>query len=351
MSNLPDSNLFSFLTPQIENSGDSEPLIHDSQTNQIRNRAPGEIVRPPPNIPDSPPGQAPNVPDNATDQGNVDELLLLAAGLVQQNPALKDVIMGPTPDTADIFKNMSTEDIDALVKMGPPDLTSQMQAAGPGGLFQMLSALPIRTAEPASPGELGRADESDFSLYAQNPDRKTIKRDTVATRTLREKEAAVADFVDVLDRSADIIQEEPGASLLPLTQAYRDLAAFERSMVETGRKLFGGGANFTEFEIRNILDQIGPFFGPSAAIRGMSKEDRLKRLETAEDLFINKVDKLFESHGLERKRVVVQGPNGTAIEVDALERPRAERLAQDPRKWQRFINTLQKPTRTPKRRE
>lgn len=207
--------------------------------------------------------------------------------------------------------------------------------------------LRIQTAKKAR-GESPET-KSEFSLYEPDPTRAQAPLqgqggDKTFGRDLHMREAAAADFVDTLDRSSDEIRKNPSSSLVPLTQSYNNLAAFERGLVESGRKMFGSGANFTEFEIQNILKQVGPFFGPSVARQPgaiLNPEQRIERLQTAQDLIMNKVDKFFESAGYKRRRVRVTGPDKNVIEVDALEAPRAIRLAKDPERWSQFINSLQ----------
>jgi hypothetical protein len=187
-------------------------------------------------------------------------------------------------------------------------------------------------------------DESPYSLYEPIPNAKRSgEEDKVRSRDLHDKEAAVADLIDTLDKTATTIQNNPNETLVPLTQAYQDVAALERSIIESGRKLFASGANFTEFEIQNILKQLGPFYGPSVGKQPsavLNPEERIERLEKAQDLFLNKVNKHFESSGYKPKRVRVTGPDGSVIEVDAFEASRANRLAKDPQAWAQFLKGL-----------
>lgn len=230
-----------------------------------------------------------------------------------------------------------------------------IDASGPTTLSDMLRNVDLRveTAKKAKSKRDDSVDSSPYALYEPIPGAERAKtldttkttqgKDVSRARELHDKEAAVADFMDTLDKASDEIRQNPLSSLNPLSKSYNDLAALERSIVESGRKLFQSGANFTEFEIQNILKQVGPFFGPSVVKQPgaiLNPEERVERLEKAQDLFMNKVNKHFESNGYRPKRVQVTGPDGTIIEVDAYEAPRANRLARDPKKWKEFIKDL-----------
>ncbi len=261
-----------------------------------------------------------------------------------------DALMSLLGTSKEIAKNAELQDqpsfmeglkygkLESLQDRGAP--TPRKYTGGVESLADMVEPVDLRVRSGSlSKNENKKEDTSSYALYEPMKSRKQSD-DQVYGRDLKISEAAVADFVDVLDKTASTIEKHPLKTQIPITQSYRDIAAFERSMIETGRKLFGGGANFTEFEIKNILDQIGPFFGPKSLVRVMSTEERLHRLREAEQLFMNKVDKRFESAGYQRKRVQVKGPDGTTLEVDAFEAPRASRLAKDPDAWRELIDEL-----------
>jgi len=181
------------------------------------------------------------------------------------------------------------------------------------------------------------AELNPFQLFEPTESRAGAL-DDLQRRDLAKKEAAFLEADALIDDSIRFIKEK-GIPLTSYSPEGVEARQLQSSLLNIERQAQGAGANFTEKEMEIITDIIGTLSGVKAKFLG--PEVAVENMERFRKLLTRRVSTKMVQQGFSPKRVQIEGPDGSVLEVDTIEALRLQQIAKDPEKWDRFIESLQ----------